>query len=250
MEGEVLGMRCRTPGLKDAVRQSPSNTILIGPSLGKGTKSHLISCKKQQNTLCGARALCSSLASGCPTTLPLAFHPIPQWDSDTSIPWLPLSSWKRKRGTFSNTTIQLLWATRQHQILEQGQPCSGIHFSITTADADFKPNPAVSTCCLPSLVILPWCQEGQRLLLLEEMQCIFYYHNASGNSDWALTVNMGTKGQWFLNAVYHLTTVFILIWQYKLNLWSLSNRKSVLFQDNHFSKCKEKKIITPCKDTQ
>lgn len=89
MEGEVLGMWCSILGLKEVVRQSPSNTALIsGPSLGKGTKSHLISCEKQQDTdtPSGARALCPSPASGSPTTLPLACHPIPQWDFNTGIP--------------------------------------------------------------------------------------------------------------------------------------------------------------------
>lgn len=133
-----------------------------------------------------------------------AEHRIPSELSAPALPWafqlLPATPAFPGKGKIS----KLLSAPVSSTNLSQGQSCSGAGFSIPS----FHPNPAVSTCCLPSLVILSWCQEGQRLLLLEEVQCIFYCHNASGNSGWALTVNMGTKGQWFLNTVYHLTTVF------------------------------------------
>lgn len=126
----------------------------------------------------------------------------------------------------TNWGIRLLRATEEHKILKQGQSCFEILFP-SPPDANFKPNNAASTCCLPTLlVIISWCQEGQRLPLLEEMQCIFYYHNASENSDWALDVNTGTKGQQFLNAAYHLTTASHFNLAIQLNLCSLSNRKS------------------------
>lgn len=141
--------------------------------------------------------------------------------------WASLDSlWPPARGrrNFFNHTIQLPWATQQPQILQQGQFCFGYAFP-SPPDANFKPNPAVSKSCLPSVVIFSWCWEDQRLLLLEEMQSNFYYHNASGNSDWALTVNTGTKGQRFLNAVYHLTTVFHFDLAIQTKPLESSNRK-------------------------
>lgn len=96
MEGEALG--------GDAVLQvwrrewdsyQVTRHSFSGANLGKGTKSHLISSDKQQDTdtPSGARALCSSPASG--SNPALAISAGPWWDFNTSIPWLPLSSWKR-----------------------------------------------------------------------------------------------------------------------------------------------------------
>lgn len=103
MESEVWGMWCSTLGLKEAARQLPSKTTLIsGPSVGKGTKSHLISCEKQQNTdtPSGARALCSSPASESPPTLPLAFQLLHGGISTRAFPDSVLL--EEQRGTFFN----------------------------------------------------------------------------------------------------------------------------------------------------